>query len=320
MLCNIIPIRSQRRRLREKILTPREPKKGWELCYQKILLLEQLIKISTDIRTLPKTESNLSLIQSGALCILSEFAQIMKENNISWWLDSGTLIGYVRHNGFIPWDDDVDIAMLRKDYEKLPNILKGDFEKKGFFFRVGEITRLYFGDLRLWVDIFPMDTGFQTTPLSGTELQSFIKKIDKIKAKMVFDGLLWLKRESPVTSSYLEYCRKERIKLLGENECDKGFIFYGVETCAKDRTLFKYEDIFPLRAVNFLGLTAYIPNNTEKYLYSMYGDFMCWPKHFEQRHDSSLAKNMTLHERDMCKELISKYYPKTEAISCNENK
>ncbi|MBW1616748.1 MAG: LicD family protein [Deltaproteobacteria bacterium] len=52
------------------------------------------------------------------LRMLKIFDYIAKKHNIKYWLSLGTLLGAVRHSGFIPWDDDTDIAMTRKDYEK----------------------------------------------------------------------------------------------------------------------------------------------------------------------------------------------------------
>lgn len=70
-----------------------------------------------------KEELNLQQLKNIEFGILNEFAKICENNNLQYALDSGTLLGAVRHNGFIPWDDDIDVVMPRKDYEKFLSIL-----------------------------------------------------------------------------------------------------------------------------------------------------------------------------------------------------
>ena len=114
------------------------------------------------------------------LDLLCELDRICKKNGIKYLIDSGTLLGAVRHKGFIPWDDDIDLIMLREDYERLikecihefkfPYFLQ-HYKNDEFFFRghaqlrnsetcgalIHELTNVAFNQ-GIFIDIFPMDS------------------------------------------------------------------------------------------------------------------------------------------------------------------
>ena len=72
-----------------------------------------------NVREIPKAQGNIREIQKAYCGFLKTFDKICQENNLKYWIDFGTLLGAIRHDGFIPWDDDVDLSMPREDYEKL---------------------------------------------------------------------------------------------------------------------------------------------------------------------------------------------------------
>lgn len=317
LLCCFVPGRKNRHKIREYFcnhqINLEKQNQSIETIvgslHERINSLEQLIKTAVNVSNVLPAKGHMELIQKSGISILSQFAKVANKHGIKFWLDSGTLIGFVRHNGFIPWDDDIDICVSRDDYEKLPKLLDKEFCKNGFFYRVGDITRLYYKQLRVWVDIFPFDVGYSVNVPTGQEYKHFIQILDDIKKQSDFDYMKWLKLETPVSDTYLQKCFQCRDKELVPNKVKNGFLFFGVETGVQNRVLYKNDVVYPLQPVTFFGIKTFVPNNYDEYLFRQYGDYMNWPKNFNSIHGTSLAENMDEQSYRLCHELINKFYP-----------
>lgn len=82
-------------------------------------------------------------LQSTILIIAREIKRICDKNDIPYFITAGTLLGAVRHKGFIPWDDDFDIAMKRKDYKRFLVVCEHDLDKEKFFLQNGSTEPKY---------------------------------------------------------------------------------------------------------------------------------------------------------------------------------
>lgn len=125
------------------------------------------------------TKDQLKKLQKIELELLIEVDRICKKYNIKYNIIAGTMLGAVRHGGFIPWDDDADIAMLRPEYERFRKICETELDSDKFYFQDNRNTPGYrwgYGKIRrkntlflreyqehmpyeqgVFIDIFPMD-------------------------------------------------------------------------------------------------------------------------------------------------------------------
>ena len=92
-----------------------------------------------------KTSEALKEVWAVELDLLNKLQEVCRRANLSFWLEGGTLLGAVRHKGFIPWDDDIDVVMMRSDYDRLNQIAAAEFQHPYFFQTTYSEMSLYCG-------------------------------------------------------------------------------------------------------------------------------------------------------------------------------
>lgn len=239
-------------------------------------------------------------LQMAELGILKAFVDICYKNNLQYYIIGGTLLGAIRHGGFIPWDDDIDICMKRKDYEKFISVLSNEKHEtynllhssidSTYYYEIAKVvdvrtkvTGLDVDDIPnegVWVDIFPLD--------AVSKHQKFQRYL--VKVCMVFRIMSVYKKFPAHKRSYLFYplwliARLVGFKLplkitdwlskSGTNENIIGYIAAMSTTGSKycsPASWFK-ETV----EVDFEGKKYPAPKAYHDYLKSKYGDYMKLP-------------------------------------------
>lgn len=241
------------------------------------------------------------------LDLLFEFDRVCKECGLQYYLDSGTLLGAVRHRGFIPWDDDIDVVMLRDDYEVLikehssmfmhPYFLQSVYTDKDYFREHAQLRnssttgilpyekeKVLFNQ-GMFLDIFPLDYISEEKLESKHELESIITNkanLLKIMRKMSLHGdTIFRKIYWGCRSSWLKLVYGDLLSLHGEFEIlvnSEPSIYVGDMLSAKSVSELKYfekkwyEDPCELE---FEGHLFPVPRNYDKVLEKYYGhDYM----------------------------------------------
>lgn len=233
--------------------------------------------------------------QSIMLLLLKKFAFFCEENNISYFLHAGTLLGAVRHNGFIPWDDDADVMVTREEYKKLVSLLSRTDDivvfKACFLDRVSTralIKEGYYIDLFV-NDVMPENklmfklkvvlTGILRTYFYGNTVENVWHRSDS-ELKTVFRGVFTNLLGRVVETIY----KRRDIFSTNDNVADiKGekpseyytrFTSRMYETNRRFRRK-KYD--MGYRNVMFEGHKLMALKNAEDFLIDMYGDYRQLP-------------------------------------------
>ena len=212
-----------------------------------------------------------SKIHVKLLEIILLIDKLCKKYKINYFLEGGSALGAVRHNGFIPWDDDADVGMLRNDYERFREIIKRELPSNYFY---------------------PYDYFSETDEkdyIQWLELTNIKEEIYKKKYKVNFKSNNFIKCYI-VNIKYYNRKFVSLKKLLDKLEngmkvnLDKGKDQIGWWFAAHNKfRSWNYDDIFPVKKHNFEGVELPIPANYDVYLKKIYGDYMKCPPEAERR-------------------------------------
>ena len=238
--------------------------------------------------------------------IMKEIDKFCNENNITYYLSFGTLIGAVRHGGFIPWDDDMDIIMSRPDLEKFikdyPENSKYElvtnFDSKGFFYGFAKLVRknTYYmcGKFSLPgvnVEIYPIDG----CPSSKKEFAKFKTKIDRIVyfenlfIRIIFGLMrrrLWPFKK-PSISLMDTFCRKYHsfASKYPYEKSDMVSFLFGYKYEKKQFPKIYFEEGIKMK---FEDTDFMVPRKYHDFLTSIYGDYMKLPSVDKQKPDHGI--------------------------------
>lgn len=272
--------------------------------------------------------SNISVlrkIQLTELEILNEVVRICDEHSLNYFLVEGTLLGAMRHHGFIPWDDDIDIGMPREDYEEFIKLCEQKLDSR-FCLQWQNNEKVYwlpFIKIRMkntvydegsapkglvqngfFIDVFPLDQSRGLNRLNERIKGLILLKLAHVSHTLSFSWDSKRKKKIQSTCKLFNITQKKCLNLYSKvaHKQKGNFIvnrgsYYGY----KKQTV-PIDWYFPPRKEYFEGKLYNVPNCAEKVLTQIYGDYMQLPPESERtpRHaalnirfaDGSTAKNL----------------------------
>lgn len=263
-------------------------------------------------------------IQQVSLAVLERVDSFCKKHGIRYWISDGTLIGAIRHKGFIPWDDDLDITMPRPDYERFVREFEDDDEYRLFapqrrncyltYARVCEMKRTCLKQENIWTD-GETGVGIDVIPLNGAPSTAVEFMTVFNETQHILDMLVYCRHAlSPIDISSCRsgfaclktavrwslrvfgsrLIRRKIFSLIDKQErLRKSYDFDSSSMCHAMVIYEKRPHFWPKKwfaevaDVDFCGRKFPAPREYDNYLREYYGDYMTPPPEAERETHAS---------------------------------
>lgn len=264
-------------------------------------------------QTISPAHGELRIFQLGCAKLMQKLMEICEKNGLRLWMHSGTLLGAVRNQGFIPWDDDTDMAMMRDDIKQLRQILEHDAEYQlalnyDYYCKSRQLRfRTRDPENPCFVDVFINDYSDEID--IEKEREEWVRRKAEITEKFERNESPAMQawREKGVINEFDEY--GDELKALfneyfPEPETPKNrkskSVTWGLDNLdTGGPRLFMWETIFPVTGLRFENQEYPAPRDYKLFLRRMYGDYLEIPKdlvsHFQ--HSDSSAWDIDAIER-----------------------